>query len=48
MEELSAEGKWEIVKARDILIIISDVCTIAGTGFKMVINSQVTNIIHLH
>ncbi|XP_063444015.1 mucolipin-3-like isoform X2 [Mytilus trossulus] len=40
VEELSAEGKWEIVKARDILIIISDVCTIAGTGFKMVINSQ--------
>ena len=42
VEELSNEGKWEIIKMRDIIIIISDICTIAGTGFKLVINSQVS------
>lgn len=44
VEELSNEGKWEIIKMRDIVIIISDICTLAGTGFKLVINSQVCTI----
>lgn len=42
--ELSNEGKWEIIKMRDIVIITSDICTLAGTGFKLVINSQVCTI----